>query len=152
VSAIRKDNDAFSKEAGKSEHPDGSSSQRGSHVLIVGPGVSGDPVRCALLGEPNLTLSIVANYRELWTIPNLEIIHLVILNNALSTIELAASGRLIRQRWPQTRILIVGPGQGSLEIALYDDRVSTEDTQKVLREKIGRLLFGPFERSRHDAR
>ena len=91
-------------------------------------------------GEPNLTISIVADYRELWTIPNQEIIHLVILNVTLTTFELEASSRLIRQRWPRAKILVVRHGEGVLEDALYDDRVTVEETQEVLRDMPGRLL------------
>lgn len=109
-------------------------------------------VRSALLGEPNLTISIVDNYRELWTIPNQEIIHLVILNKTLSTIELEASSRLIRKRWPRAKILVVRQGEGFLEDALYDDRVTLADSSEVLRGRIGRLLVSHFERSRQDAR
>src|ERR1035441_6412715 len=97
--AFRKDQVSFGRDAGKGIHPDESPSPRGNRVLIVGPMESGNVVRSALLGEPNLTISVVANYRELWTIPYQEIIHLVILNKTLSTIELEASSRLIRQRW-----------------------------------------------------
>jgi hypothetical protein len=152
VSAFRKDHVSFGRDAGNGVHPDGSTSQRGNHVLIVGPMESGNVVRSALLGEPNLTISIVDDYRELWTIPIQEIIHLVILNRTLSTIELEASSRLIRQRWPRTKILVVRHGEGFMEDALYDDRVTVGDTQEALRGRIGRLLVSHFERSRQDAR
>ena len=132
--------------------PDDAPRRRGKHVLIVGSMESGNVVRCALLGEPNLTISIVANYRELWTIPSQEIIDLVILNKTLSIFELESSGRLIRQRWPRTRILLVRPGEGVLEDALYDDDVTLGDTPEVLRGRIERLLVGHFNGSRQDAR
>jgi len=119
---------------------------------MVGPIESGNAVRSALLGEPNLTISIVANYRELWTIPIQEIIHLVIFNKTLSTFELEESSRLIRQRWPRARILVICQGEGFLEDALYDDRVRGGDTPEALRGRIGRLLASHFDRSRQDAR
>ena len=152
VSAFRKHHESFDMDGGKSIHSDESLIPRGNHVLIVGPMESGNVVRSALLGEPNLTISIVANYLELWTIPNQEIIHLVILNKTLSTIELEASGRLIRQRWPCAKILVVRHGEGFLEDALYDDRVTVGESPEVLRGRIGRLLVRHFERSRQDAR
>lgn len=145
--AFRIDHVTFGRDAGKGLQPDVSPSSRGSRVLIVGPMESGNAVRSALLGEPNLTISIVANYRELWTIPKQEIIHLVILGKTLSTIELEASSRLIRQRWPRAKILVVCHGEGFLEDALYDDRVTVGDTQEALRGRIGRLLVTQFERS-----
>jgi len=152
VSAFRKDNESFGKDAGRGVLPDESPVTRGNHVLIVGPMDSGNKVRSALLGESNLTISIVTNYLELWTIPNQEFIHLVILNKTLSTFELDASSRLVRQRWPRAKILVVHQGEGFLEDALYDDRVKVGDTPEVLRDRIGRLLIGRFDRSRQDAR
>jgi hypothetical protein len=149
---FRDDRESVGKDAGTSVHPDEFSSPKRNHVLIVGSIESNNVVRCALLGEPNLTISIVADYRELWTIPNQEIIHLVILNVTLTTFELEASSRLIRQRWPRARILVVRHGEGFLEDALYDDRVRVGDTQEVLRGRIGRLLVSQFEKSRQDAR
>lgn len=152
VSASRKDNERFGKDAGKNTQSNESPGPRGNHVLIVGPMESGSLVRSALLGEPNLRISIVTDCRELWTIPNQEIIHLFILNKTLSTIELEASSRLIRQRWPRAKVLVVHQGEWFLEDALYDDRVTVGDTQDALRDRIGRLLISHFERSRQDAR
>src|SRR5580658_9012549 len=119
---FRNDRESVGKDGGTGVHPDEFPSPKGNRVLIVGSMDSNNGVRCALLGEPNLTISIVADYRELWTIPNQEIIHLFILNKTLSTIELEASSRLIRQRWPRAKILVVRHGEGFLEDALYDDR------------------------------
>ena len=132
-------------------HPNETSSLRAAHVLMVGPMEPGNVVRSALVGEPHLTISIVDDYRELWTIPTQETFDLVILNVTLSTFELEASSRLIRQRWSRTRILIVGHGEGFLEDALYDDLVSVGDTQEALRGRIERLLVSHFDRSRQDA-
>jgi len=149
---FQKEHGSFWEDVRKDIHPDESPTPRGNHVLMVGSIESNNVVRCALLGEPNLTISIVANYQELWTIPNHEIIHLFILNKTLSTIELDASSRLIRQRWPRAKILVVRHGEGFLEDALYDDRVKLGDTQEALRGRIGRLLVSHFERNRQDAR
>jgi hypothetical protein len=149
---FRNDRESVGKDAGTGAHSDEFPSPRGNHVLIVGSMESNNVVRCALLGEPNLTISIVADYRELWTIPNQEIIHLVILNVTLTTFELEASSRLIRRRWPRAKILVVRHGEGFLEDALYDDRVKVGETPDALRGRIGRLLVSYFERSRQNAR
>jgi hypothetical protein len=150
--ANRKDNRIFDRDAETDVYVDENRGPKTIHVLAVGSMESGNVVRCALLGEPGLTISIVTNYRELWMIPDQEVFHLVILNMALSTLELEASSRLIRQRWPHAKILVVRPGEGFLEDALYDDRVTLEDTPEVLRQRIERLLVSPSERSRRDAR
>lgn len=147
-----RDEKSFGRGAERGMHPNETSSQRLDHVLMVGPLESGNAVRSALLGEPNLTISVVADYRELWTIPSQEAFDLVVLNVTLSTFELEASGRLIRQRWPHARILVVRQGEGFLEDELYDDRVTVRETPEVLRGRIGRLMASHFERSRRDAR
>jgi len=150
--AFREDEEIIGKDLETSTQPYESSGLRAYHVLMVGSMELGNVVRSTLLGEPNLTISIVTNYRELWTIPNQEIIHLVILNATLSTLELEASSRLVRQRWPRAKILVVRQGEGFLEDALYDDRVTAGDTPEVLRGRIGRLLISHFDRSRQNAR
>jgi len=124
---------------------------RSNHVLMVGSVEAGNVVRCALLGEPHLLISIVTNYRELWTIPTQERFDLVVLNVTLSIFELDASSRLIRQRWPSARILVVRQGEGFLDDALYDDRVTVEEPPEALRDRIGRLLFSRVERSYRNA-
>jgi hypothetical protein len=149
VLVFRKEHESFER---GDALPGEATGLRGNHVVIVGSMESGNVVRCALLGEPRLTISIVTNYRELWTIPKQETIHLVVLNVTLSTYELDASCRLIRQRWPRAKILVVHQGEGFLEDALYDDRVTLRDTAEVLRGRIVRLLNSQFDRSRHDAR
>jgi hypothetical protein len=131
---------------------EGNQNTKTIHVLTVGSMESGNVVRGALLGEPNVAISVVTNYRELWTIPNQEIIHLVILNKALSTPEVEASSRLVRQRWPRAKILVVRAGEGFLEDALYDDCITPADSQEVVRGRIEHLLISHFERSRQDAR
>jgi hypothetical protein len=152
VRVFRRNEEIFGRGAKRSVHPDETSSRRADHVLMVGPMESGNVVRSALLGEPNLTISIVADYRELWTIPAQETFDLVVLNVTLSTFELEASSRLIRQRWPHAKILVIRHGEGFLEDALYDDRVRVGEKPEVLRGRIGHLLIRNFERSRQDAR
>jgi hypothetical protein len=149
---FRKDEEIFARRAQSGVRPSETSRRRADHVLMVGPMESGNVVRSALLGVPSLTISIVADYRELWTIPTQETFDLVVLNVTLSTFELEASSRLIRQRWPVAKILVVRHGEGFLEDALYDDRVGVGELPEVLRGRIGRLLVSPLERSRQDAR
>jgi hypothetical protein len=151
IRVFRKDEKIFGKDAETGVPAYEPFSLRAGHVLMVGSLESCNVVRCVLLGEPNLTISIVANYRELWTIPNQETFHLVILNVTLSALELEASSRLIRQRWPRAKILVVRQGDGFLEDALYDDRVTMGETPEVLRGRIGRLLIGHFDGSWQDA-
>jgi len=94
------------------------------HVLSVGPLDRGSMVHDALLDGPGFRLTIAAGYRELWAIPRQEPLHAVILHSTLTSFELEAACQLIRRRWPHARILIIRNGEGSLEDALYDDRVA----------------------------
>lgn len=148
---FRRDEEVFERGAKRGAHPNETSSRRADHILMVGSIESSNIVRCAVLGEPNLTISIVVDYRELWTIPAQEAFNLAVLNVTLSTFELEASSRLIRQRWPHTKILVVRHGDGFLDDALYDDRVTLTDSPEVVRSRIGHLLVGHAERSRQDA-
>ena len=136
MTAFRRDVKSMGKDAGTDAVPDGVSGPRSQHVLMVGSVEAGSVVRSALLGEPRLLISIVTNYRELWTIPAQEKFDLAVLNVTLSKFELDASSRLIRQRWPGARILVVRQGEVLLDHALFDDRVTEEESAEVLRDTV----------------
>jgi hypothetical protein len=109
------------------------------HVLFVGPLDFGSMVHDALLCGPNSRLSIAPDYRELWVIPKQESIQVVVLHSTLSSFELDDATRFIRQRWPHTRILVIRSSEGSLDDALYDDRVAPTVEPEVLLTTIERL-------------
>ena len=109
------------------------------HVLFVGPVDFGSMVHDALLCGPNCRLSIAPDYRELWVIPKQESIQVVVLHSTLSSFELDDATRFIRQRWPHTRILVIRSSEGSLDDALYDDRVAPTVAPEVLLTTIERL-------------
>jgi hypothetical protein len=145
MTVFRRDGNALGEDTENGAQPD--ERRRSNHVLMLGSVEAGNVVRCALLGEPHLLISIVTNYRELWTIPAQERFDLVVLNVTLSKLELDASSRLIRQRWPGARILVVRQGEILLEDALYDDRVTVEESPELLRERIKRLLSSGYQKS-----
>jgi hypothetical protein len=102
------------------------------HVLSVGPVDYGSVVHDALLKGPKFRLSIATDYRELWVIPKQELIQVAILHNTLSAFELEDASRFIRQQWPNARILIIRRGVGSLDDALYDDRLAPNAAPELL--------------------
>ena len=90
------------------------------HVLSVGTIDHGSIVHDALLGRPNFRLSITADYRELCSIPAQEVIDVAILHNSLSSASLDDATRLIRERWPLARILVLRQDQSFLEQTVFD--------------------------------
>ncbi len=109
------------------------------HVLFVGSVDFGSLVHDALLDGPKYRLSIAPDYRALWVTPKGEPIHLVILHNSLSSSELEDATRLVRKQWPHSRILLIRANEGSLDDALYDDRVAPTVTSEILLQKFERL-------------
>jgi hypothetical protein len=116
------------------------------HILSVGPVDHNFVVHDVLLEAPNLRLSIVADYRELWEFPKQQAIHVVILHDTLSSFELEAACQLIRRAWPQAGILVVRSGEDFLDDALYDDRVMPAEAPEVLLTTIERLIGERHER------
>jgi hypothetical protein len=109
------------------------------HVLSVGPVDCGSMVHDALLDGSNFRLTITTDYRELWGTSTQESIQVAILHNSLSAFESEAACRLIRRRWPHTKILVVSNRESILEDALYDDRVAPTVAPEVVLETIERL-------------
>jgi hypothetical protein len=109
------------------------------HVLSVGPVDCGSMVHDALLDGSNFRLTITTDYRELWGTSTHESIQVAILHNTLSPFESETVCRLIRRRWPHTRILVISNRESILEDALYDDRVALTVAPEVLLETIERL-------------
>jgi hypothetical protein len=98
-------------------------------------------VHDALLNRTSFRLSIATDYRKLWGVPAQEIIHVAVLHGTLSSFELEAACRLIRQRWPFAKILLVAKGESFLDDGLYDDRAPTADWD-VLLSTMERLTAG----------
>ncbi len=118
-----------------------------SRVLSVGPVDRGIWIHDALSDEPNSRLTIATDYRQLWEIPPKEPIQVAILHDTLSSFELEAACCLIRRRWPHARIVIVRSGVGSLDDALYDDRVVPAVAPELLLTEIERLAGGLLRHS-----
>jgi hypothetical protein len=111
------------------------------HVLSVGPVDCGSMVHDALFDRASFRLTIATDYRELWGIAAQESIHVGVLHDAFSSFELEAACRLIRQRWPHAKILLVSRQESSLDDGLYDDRALTA-APDLLGTTIERLAVG----------
>lgn len=109
------------------------------NVLSVGPVDCGSMVHDALIGGLSFRLIIATDYLKLWSLPSHESVHVAILHNKLSSFEIEAACRLIRRRWPATRILLVWRGESSIDDALYDDRVEPTVAPQSLLAAIERL-------------
>ena len=107
-------------------------------VVSVGPVDCGSMVHDALLGRTSYHLSIATDYRKLWEMSAQESIHVAVLHDTLSSFELEAVCRLIRQRWSSAKILLVARGESLLDDGLYDDRAPTA-APDVLLTTIDRL-------------
>ena len=116
------------------------------HILCVGPVDHSYMVHDVLLEVSNSQLSIVTDYREMWILPEQEVIHAVIIHNTLSLFELEEACRYIRQKWPRARILVVRSEASSLDDELYDDRVIPGVPPHVLLDTMERLTRGLFVR------
>jgi hypothetical protein len=102
------------------------------HILSVGPVDCGSMVHDALLDGASFRLTIATDYRKLWGMPAQEPVDVAILHNKLSSFQLEAACRLIRQRWPHAKILLVSRRESSLDDGLYDDRASTAAPEVLL--------------------
>jgi hypothetical protein len=114
------------------------------HVLSVGPVDRGSMVHDALRDGASFRLTIATDYRKLWGITAHESIHVAVLHDTLSSFELEAACRLIRQRWPRAKILLVSRQESSLDDGLYDDRAPTA-APDLLIPTIERLAGGWYD-------
>jgi hypothetical protein len=96
-------------------------------------------VHDALLRRVHTRLSITPDYQRLWMLSKQESFHVAVLHNTLSQSELEETSQLIRRQWPQARILVIRYGEGFLDDALYDERVTPAAPVEVLHKAIDRL-------------
>jgi hypothetical protein len=116
-----------------------SRSPKTTRVLSVGSIDRGSMVHDASLEGPEFRLSIATDYWGLRTILEPEDLQVAILHDTLDSFELDDACRLIRQRWPHARILVIRTSEDVLEDALYDDRVIPPVVRKILIATIKQL-------------
>jgi hypothetical protein len=112
------------------------STNRIIHVLSVGRIETGRLMCDALLDSPDFRVSFVHDYRDLWISSRQHVVSAVVMHNTLCSFELAEAARLVRNRWPNAKILIIRSGEVSLDRALYDQRLHPPVNQEVLVEQI----------------
>ena len=93
----------------------------------------------ALKDVPGFRIATAGNYRELWTVSPDRAADIVVLHPSLGEFELEESCRLVRQRWPHARILVVRHEAEFLADGLYDERVHPNCGFVTLRTCIVRL-------------
>ena len=120
-------------------------------VLAVGAAAGDWPVHDALRSKPSLRLCFTDDPRTLWLIPTQQTIHVIVLNNSLSTYELEEVGRLARARWPKARILVIRSGENFMEDALYDDRIDPAADSDALIASIEQLAANGAKGEPHNA-
>ena len=98
---------------------------------------SGFPLQ-ELLESPGFRLTLLSDYRELWS-SSARTVHAAILHNSLCSFELAEAARLVRSRWPGARILVVRSGELALDDPLYDHRLAPPVNARTLLSALSNL-------------
>ena len=112
------------------------------HVLSVG---KEDPVHQAymiFLERHGCVAKITRDCRSLSQVCHEQQCEVALLQVTLPPLELQEAARLIRQRWPKARILIIRREAWCIEDALYDDRVEPGINPERLLSMIRRVMSG----------
>ena len=112
------------------------------HLLSIGSIDRSYMLHDLLLLDSRCRLSVMTDYRDLWTISEVDAVHLAVLQDTLRPLELDKACRFIRHRWPHAKILVIRSGEDFLEDALYDDRVKPTESMEGLLNRIARILGG----------
>jgi hypothetical protein len=106
------------------------------HVLSVGRIETDRLMYDALLDSPDFRISFVHDYHDLWISSKQHIVNAVVMHNTLCSFELAEAARLVRNRWPNAKILLIRSGEVSLDRALYDQCLHPPVKQEALVEQV----------------
>jgi hypothetical protein len=123
-------------------------------VLSVGMNQSATLVRDALLRRPGSHLWVAASY---WDLCSLSLQHhgefqVAVLDVSTSPRELRRGAAYIRQRWPDTSILLIEDSSLALDDPLYDERVPSSIEPGDLLTAIDRLNRGEAAREQSELR
>jgi DNA-binding response OmpR family regulator len=102
-----------------------------------------------LMGRP-CEITEVPHRGELDTIQTNEGYDVAVLGEGLSKEKLIEAARLIRRRWPQANILAISAKPLNIDDTLYDDRIVSGYSAKVLVAEVLRLM-GAHRRQREGA-
>jgi hypothetical protein len=102
-----------------------------------------------LMGRP-CEITQVLHRGELDTIQANEDYDVAVLGEGLSKEKLIEAARLIRRRWPQANILAISAKPLNIDDTLYDDRIVSGYSAKVLVAGVLRLM-GAHRRQREGA-
>src|SRR5579863_1218075 len=76
------------------------------HLFSIGRFEPSFLLRVALLDVPDLAVSIVRDFRELWLASKDESVQVALFHRSVGSFELEESARLVRSRWPRAKTLI----------------------------------------------
>lgn len=107
------------------------------HIVCIGQCRPHHFLSDEILDIPGFEVSTELDYRKLYSAIH-HVPALVLVHDSLHPIELEDACRLVRHKWPHTRILVIHDGEEFLEDSLYDDRVRPDVSGKDL---IARILF-----------
>ena len=107
------------------------STKKRIQLLSVGRIEPASLVRETFVDMPDFDVSIAIDYRELWTCSKEGAIQIVLRHNSLCSFELEQAARLVRDRWPNAKILIIRSGELLIDRALYDGRLLPPVTPAV---------------------
>ncbi len=102
-----------------------------------------------LTGRP-CEITQVSHRGELDTIQASEDYDVAVLGERLSHEKLIEAASLIRRRWPQANIIAVSANPLNIDDTLYDDRIVSGYSPKVLTAEVLRLM-GAYRRQREGA-
>lgn len=111
-----------------------------ARALFVGPEHRSDPIRDALRAQLGSRVFATHDWSELWLLSTQEPFCLAVLHHTLSDFDLEAATRIVRQRWPKARILLVRTKVEFLDDRLYDHRIAPSLFTGALHKTVQQLL------------
>lgn len=113
-----------------------------THVVSVGTEDLVHAAYSVFLERHRCAVAVVKNHCHLTRLPVGQACDIAVLQATLSLYELEETARVIRQRWPRARILILREEARGMEDALYDERARAGINPEILLGVIERIHSG----------
>lgn len=105
------------------------------HVLAIGSLDQHSELHDLLLRLPAVHITALTHFLDLLDLSERDVVHVAVLFESLSLLELLEASRTIRQKWPKAKIIVIRGGEEFLEGFLYDLRLFPKaDPQELLAE------------------
>lgn len=103
------------------------------HVLAIGSIDQHNELHDLLLQLPTVRITALTHFLDLLDVAEQDLVHVAVLFQSLSPLELFEASRTIRQKWPKSKIIVIHEGEEFLEDFLYDQRLfPTAEPQELL--------------------